>query len=246
MRILAVTTGLYGERIAENVRAHAPKKWRVQEWRAPARYPLVIDEPRDFLPARFDSADLILALGEHPGVAELIPDICKMTGAQAVIAPVDNNACLPKGLANQLRGWLSEIGVTSVFPKPFCSLTENSYSLRKQRVEYDNALIAEFARHFGMPRFSVAVRDGKIQSVAVERASPCGCSEFVANGLAQVPVNDAEFGAGMLHHHYPCLAAMGMDPDYSDTLMHVSGNLTVDAIVHVVKPHRQIAYLKPR
>ncbi len=59
-------------------------------------------------------------------------------------------------------------------------------------------------------------------------------------------MNDAEFGAGMLHHHYPCLAAMGIDPDYSDTLMHVSGNLTVDAIVNAVKPHRQTAYFKPK
>jgi hypothetical protein len=246
MKILAVTTGLYGERIANNLRANAPEHWRVEEWHAPARYPLVIDEPRDFLPAHLEPADLILALGEHPAIAELLPDICKMSGARAVIAPIDNNACLPKGLANQLRGWLAEIGVASVFPKPFCSLTETSYSLRKQRVEYDNALIAEFARHFGMPRFSVEVRDGKISDVTVERASPCGCSEFVANGLAQVPVKDVEFAAGMLHHHYPCLAAMGIDPDYSDTLMHVSGNLTVDAMAEAVKSFRQVAYLKPR
>lgn len=118
--------------------------------------------------------------------------------------------------------------------------------MRKQRVAYDNALIAEFARYFGMPRFGVAVQDGKIARVELERASPCGCSDFVANGLAQVPLNDVEFGAGMLHHHYPCLAAMGIDPDYSDTLMHVSGNLTVDAIVDAVRPFRQVNYLRPK
>lgn len=245
MKILAVTTGLYGERIANHVREHAPAKWRVNEWRAPARYPLVIDEPRDFLPPHLEPADLILALGEHPAIAELIPELCRLTGARAVIAPIDNNAWLPKGLANQLRGWLEEIGAASVFPKPFCSLTETSYSLRKQRVEYDNPLIAEFARHFGMPRFSVEVADGKISGVAIERASPCGCSRFVADGMPHVPIQDVEFAAGMLHHHYPCLAAMGIDPDYSDTLMHVSGNLTVDAMVNAVKPHRQTAYLKP-
>lgn len=245
MKILAITTGLYGERIANSLREHAPSYWQVNEWRAPARYPLVIDEPRDFLPAHVEPADLMLALGEHPAIAELIPELCRMTGARAVIAPIDNNAFLPKGLANQLRGWLDEIGVASVFPKPFCSLTETCYSLRRQRIEYENALIAEFARHFGMPRFSVEVRDGKISSMGVERSSPCGCSQFVAKGLLQVPVQDVEFGAGMLHHHYPCLAAMGIDPDYSDTLMHVSGNLTVDAVVEAVKPHRQTAYLKP-
>jgi hypothetical protein len=163
-----------------------------------------------------------------------------------VIAPIDNQAWLPKGLANQLRGWLEELGVVSVFPKPFCSLTEATYSLRKQRVEYDNGLIAEFAHYFGMPRFQAEVNAGKLERLGVERASPCGCSAFVAAGLDQVPVNDVEFGAGMLHHHYPCLAAMGIDPDYSDTLMHVSGNLTVDAVANAVKPYRQVQYMKPR
>lgn len=220
--------------------------WHIVAWQAPTHYPIVIDEPRDYLPAALEPADLLLALGEHPAVAELIPDLCRLTGARAVIAPIDNPAWLPKGLANQLRGWLDEMGVASVFPKPFCSLTEKSYSLRRERVEYDNALIAEFARHLGMPRFRVEVHSDKIARVEVERGSPCGCSRFVADGLAQAPLYDAEFGAGMLHHHYPCLAAMTIDPDYSDTLMHVSGNLTVDAIANAVRPYRKVAYFKPR
>lgn len=245
LRILAVINGKYGERIVANLRA-AVLDWEVAEWRAPTWYPLVIDDPRDFLPAQLDPADLILALGEQPGMVELLPDLCEMTGATAVIAPIDNNAWLPKGLSNQLRGWLEEKGVTCVLPKPFCSLTETTYSLRGQRVEYDNPLIAEFARRFGKPRFTVHVEDKKIAGVDIERASPCGCSEFVANGLAAVKVDDAEFGAGMLHHHYPCWASMQIDPDYSDTLMHVSGQLTVDAISTAVKPHKQTTYLKPK
>lgn len=246
MRILAVINGKYGERIVANLRETAPGDWQIAEWRAPTRYPLVMDDPRDFLPARLDPADLILALGEQPGMVELLPDLCDMTGASAVIAPVDNSAWLPKGLANQLRGWLKEKGVASVFPKPFCSLNENSYSLRGQRVEYDNGLIAEFARVFGKPRFTVTIQDKKITRVEIERTSPCGCSLFVANGLQEVPVDDAEFGAGMLHHHYPCWASMQIDPDYSDTLMHVSGQLTVDAINSAVKPYKQVMYFKPK
>lgn len=246
LKILAVTTGLYGERIVTHLRANARAGWQVAEWRAPSRYPIVLDDPRDFLPARLDPADLVLAVGEHPAVAELLPDLCALTGARAVIAPIDRNEWLPKGLANQLRGWLAERGIASVFPKPFCSLTETSYSLRRERVEYDHALIAEFARDFGMPRFAVTAQDGRVAAVAVERASPCGCSDFVARGLVGTPLADVEFGAGMLHHHYPCLAAMGIDPDYSDTLMHVSGNLTVDAVAAAVKPHKIISYFKPR
>jgi hypothetical protein len=246
MRILAITTGQWGERIVKNVNEHAPKKWSIAKFRASSLYPIVIDEPRDFLPASLEAADLILALGEAPGCAELIPDVCRMTGARAGIAPIDRSEWLPKGLANQLRGWLKAIDVVSVFPKPFCSLTENSYSLRGERVEYDNAMIAEFARLFGKPHFAVQAQDGSVTKVDIERASPCGCSEFVAAGLIGIDVNDAEFDAGMRHHHYPCWASMGIDPDYGDTLMHVSGNLTVDAISAATKQYRTVMYFKPR
>jgi hypothetical protein len=62
----------------------------------------------------------------------------------------------------------------------------------------------------------------------------------VANGLAGLPVSEAEFEAGMLHHHYPCLAGMTQDHDYRDTLMHVSGHLLRQAV------HAEVAdYLEP-
>jgi hypothetical protein len=246
MKILAVSSGIYGQRIVGNLLAHAPREWQVIEWRAQASYPIVIDEPLEFLPAHLNQSDLVLALGEHPGIAELIPDVCRLTGASAVIAPIDRNEWLPKGLANQLAGWLRTMGISSVFPKPFCSLTETSYSLRGERVEYDDVLISEFAHVFGKPRFSIQVNDQTITQAEVERASPCGCSLFVADGLRGVDANDAEFEAGMLHHHYPCLASMGIDPSYGDTLMHVSGNLTGDAITAAIKPHRQRLYFKPK
>jgi thymidylate synthase len=246
MKILAVSSGIYGQRIADNLRANAPREWQVEEWRAPNAYPIVIDEPLDFLPKQMDTCDLILSLGEHPGVAELIPDMCRVTGATAVIAPIDRSEWLPKGLANQLRGWLKSIGVASAFPKPFCSLTETSYSLRGERVDYQDALISEFAKAFGKPRFSAHVEDQIITRMQIERGSPCGCSQFVADGMRGVNIDNAEFEAGMLHHHYPCLASMGIDPSYGDTLLHVSGNLTGDAVSAAVKPYRKTLYFAPR
>ncbi len=247
MNVLAVVSGEYGRRIANSVRQHGPSAWQVAEWTAPAHFPIIIDEPRDFLPKALPPADLILALGEHPGIAELLPEVAKMTGARALIAPVDRVEWMPKGLANQLRGWLQEVGVTSVFPKPFCSLTENSYSVRGQRVEYTDPLIAEFARYFGKPRVRVSVdpTSKTISAVQVERDAACGCTRYIAEGIVGHHVNDAEFQAGMLHHHYPCLASMGIDPDYSDTLMHVSGDIARDAFAAAVKPHRETTYFRP-
>lgn len=247
MKLLAVVNGEYGRRKARNIRAYGPKDWEVHEWTAPAYFPIVIDDPIDFLPSQLPPAELILALGEHPGIAELLPDICKMSGAQSLIAPVDRVEWLPKGLMNQLRGWLTQVGVISVFPKPFCSLTETSYSLRGQRVLYSDALISEFAHYFGKPRVTATVDEASktIASASVERDTPCGVMRYIAENIVGRKVNDAEYEAGMLHHHYPCLASMGIDNDYSDTLLHVSGNLARDAFAEAVKPYRETHYFKP-
>jgi len=104
MRILAVITGDYGARHVQNISTQGPEEWSIESWDAPTALPLMIDYPEDYLPESLFPADLILALAEHKGVAELLPEIAQMTGARAVIAPVDNEAWLPRGLARQLRG----------------------------------------------------------------------------------------------------------------------------------------------
>ena len=125
MRILAIISGEYGQRHVDNIRAHGPEDWQIEVWRAPAVLPPIVDYPEDHLPDDLPASDLILSFAELKGVAELLPDIARMTGAKAVIAAVDNEAWLPRGLARQLRRWLGDMGVACVTPKPLCSLTED-------------------------------------------------------------------------------------------------------------------------
>ena len=100
-----------------------------------------------------------LSFAENKGVAELIPEIALMTGAKGVVAAIDNEAWLPRGLAAQLRGWLAAQDVVCVTPKPLCTLTPTHYSLtRRQQVPYDHPLIAEFARYFGQPELRLKLR----------------------------------------------------------------------------------------
>ncbi|HIP97500.1 MAG TPA: hypothetical protein EYH32_09850 [Anaerolineae bacterium] len=248
MRILAIISGKYGQRHVDNVRAHGPADWTVEVWRAPTILPPVIDYPEDYLPNELPPADLILSFGEHPGVAELLPDTVRMTGARAVIAAVDSEAWLPRGLARQLRDWLQDMGIVCVTPKPLCSLTETHYCIgRRQWIEYDDPLIAEFARHFGQPdlRLTVDPDSRRIISAEVLRDSVCGCARHVAQGLVEISADDAEQEAGLLHHHYPCLATMGIDTDYGDTLMHISGNLLRNNVGAQVKPFKHIQYIIP-
>jgi hypothetical protein len=248
MRILAIVSGEYGARHVDNLRARGPTSWTIETWQAPVVLPPVIDYPEDYLPESLPAADLLLSFAEHKGVAELLPEIAGMVGAKAVIAPVDSEAWLPRGLARQLRGWLEGMGVACVTPKPLCSLTETHYDLtRRQRVKYNHPLIVEFARHFGRPSFNILVdpQTRQISAVEVRRDAVCGCARYVADRLVGVSADDAEQEAGMLHHHFPCLASMGIDSDYGDTLMHISGNIMRDEIAAQVKPYKQINYLRP-
>ena len=252
MRILAIITGEYGQRHVDNIRARGPKDWQIEVWQAPAILPPVIDYPEDYLPSSLPPADLLLAFGEHKGVAELVPEVARMTSVQAVIAPVDREEWLPRGLARQLRGWLAEMDVTCVTPKPLCSLTETHYNVRRHREEYDDddaraRLIAEFAHYFGRPGFDITVNPETkiITQVEVVRDAVCGCAHHVAQGLVGVSANDAEQEAGLLHHHYPCLAGMSVDLDFNDTLMHVSGNILKDKVGEQVKPYKEVRYVVP-
>ena len=247
MRLLIVTQGEYGKRILENIRRHAPDSWNVEEWQAPRVLPAVMDYPEDYLPKELPTADLILSLGEHPGVAELLPDIATAARARAVIAPVDRVDWLPRGLMNQLKRWLADRGVSSVFPKPFCTLTEESYNYGKHRVSYQDPLIAEFARYFGQPSFDLVCRDGVIEQVRVCRDAACGCARFVADRLPGTSADNAEQESGMLHHHYPCLASMGMDPDFHDTVMHISGRVMKEAIEQEIRAEKTpVPYFTPQ
>lgn len=248
MRLLAVVSGEYGYRHADNIKQTGPAHWTLEKWQAPGILPPIVDYPEDYVPEDLPSADLILAFGENKGIAELIPDVARVTGARAVIAPVDSEAWLPRGLARQLRGWLADMDIVCVTPKPLCSLTETDYGVaRRKRLAYDDTLIAEFARYFGQPTLKLTIdpESRTITATDVSRDAVCGCARHVAEGLVGLSVDDAEQEAGMLHHHFPCLASMGIDVDYGDTLMHISGNILRDNIAGQVKPFKRIQYFRP-
>lgn len=237
LRILAISQGRYGQRIVDNIRRYAPEHWQVQQWVVPASLPSVVDDARDFLPPMLPASDLVLSLGESPSVAVLLPRVVEMTGARGVIAPVPNAAWLPTGLVNQLYEWLAQMGVAAVFPKPFCSLTESEYNVGTWRVRYGDGPIGEFASYFGRPALRVSVQDGTaaIQAVQVLRDSACGCARHVADKLAGVGLDEAEFQAGILHHHFPCLSSMTIDLEYGDALINVSGHILQEGLRHSLR-----------
>ena len=243
MQILIVIQGPYGERIVRNLRKHMPPGWTVKDLALPKALPPLIDEPDDFLPAVIPRADLLIAAGESPGAAQLIPDLVSRSGARSVIAPIDNSSWLPQGLANQLKSELAEMGITVVFPKPFCSLTETSYGYRGSAQPYQDELISGLAQHFGRPKLKIKLdpKTRLIQQVYVERNSACGSVSHVASELIGLSADEADAKAGLILHHYPCLCSMNqeqIDDRLYDTLMHVSGYIINEEVAKQVKPFK--------
>lgn len=249
MRILAIISGDYGRRHVDNILKHGPTHWQIETWEAPKTFPPVIDYPEDYLPKSFPITDLILSFAEHKGMAELLPDIAQMCHAKSVLVAVDNETWLPTGLARQLQGWMRRINVTCVTPKPLCSLTEYDYGItRKDHVAYEDPRISEFAKLFGKPELEIEVDPDsrKITSAQLKRDAVCGCARYVAEGIIGLSTDEVEEKAGLLHHHFPCLASMTKLNDFNhDTLMHESGNLLRDNIGQQVKPYKSTRYISP-
>lgn len=251
MRILAVVQSNYGERIVENIRKRGPKDWTIETFQPSRMLPPIIDDPEEFLPETLPQADLVLAMVENPRAAQLIPAIARLSGAKAVIAPIDNSAWIPTGLKNQLQRELAEKGVTAVFPKTFCTLTEETAGYRRAAQSYQNKTISEFARHFGRPRLNLTVNPntGIIEKMEVERGAPCGATHYAAERLAGTSVKEAVPRAGLVSHHYPCLASMEQEPiddRLTDTLMHLSGYVINEEVEEKIKPYKKHpAYFTP-
>ena len=244
MKILAIVQGEYGNRHVANIRAAAPAAWSVATWVPPRVLPMVIDEPEEFLPSSLPPADLLLAFQEDPRAAQLIADVAKLAKVRAVIAAVDREEWMPRGLAQQLSAWLDKAGIAAVFPKPLCALTEKSGASGGAGAVPE---IAEFARHFGRPGFTIDCdpRTRTITQVTVTRDACCGCARHVASKLIGIGADDAEQVAGLAHHHYPCMASMGVDPDFNDTLMHVSGNIMRQAVKEALGSWVKVSYAEP-
>ncbi|MEE8442506.1 MAG: DUF166 family protein [Dehalococcoidia bacterium] len=244
MRILAVVQGKWGQRIVDNICSRGPEDWAMETYKPPAVLPMIVDDPEEFLPETLPQADLVLALIESPATAQLVPAIARLSEAKAVLCPIDNSAWVPTGLKNQLQKELADIGIESAFPKPFCTLTEESVGYRRAAEAYNSQTISEFARHFGKPRVNLTVdtEAGTLEKIEVVRGAACGATCYAAEKLEGMTVEESVPKAGLLSHQYPCLASMEreqIDDRLEDTLMHVSGYVLNEEMEEKLKPYKE-------
>lgn len=234
--VLALVQGEFGKRKVKNIKERGPPYWVVEAIELPVDLPTVIDDPAEFLEKEVPKADLLLALQENANAAQLIVDYVKLSGAKALLAPVDTTEWLPEGQRNQIHRQLRALGVECAFPRPFCVFEECG-----------NLYLDEFAKYFGKPVFKIQWERDNVTDVQIVRGAPCGCSVFVADKLKGVRVDESPEIAGLAHHHYPCLASMTREPDLDDTLMHKSGFKTKEAVDKEIEPYKRkrASYLDP-
>ena len=240
MRILGAVQGDYGKRIIEHLKVWSAKEWVIETVTLPRALPMVIDDVDEFVPSDVAHAELLLALIESEGAAQLVPALARLCGAKASIVPVDNPTWLPLGLQNQIQQELGKAGVSAVFPKTFCTLTESSVGFRSNAQSYDDGVIASFARHFGKPGLELRLdqKGEKIMAVSVERGSPCGSAHHLAEKLVGMTVKEAVPLAGLIVHQYPCLASMQqdeIDKGIFEPVMNISGYVMNDEVERVLQ-----------
>jgi thymidylate synthase len=227
VRLLVVTQGEWGQRIADHIRRTAPAGWQVAVWRGPAVLPVVLDEPDEFLPDVLPRTDLLLVLTESASMTDLAPDIARLCGAQAVLVPVDKRSWARPGLRRQVEQRLHAMDVAGAMPMPFCSLVPSASQ---------HPLLREFAQRYGRPELDCTLRDGHVTFCQVLRETPCGNTRYIVERLVGVPAEKAAQQAGLLHHYYPCWGGMEVDPVLgSHTLLHIAATMAQKSVERTLK-----------
>lgn len=215
MKIFILSSGKYGNRIVNNL-AGSFSSEIVGLHEVEEDLPEFLDDITDYIPKNTPSCDLIVATGLKGDINLIVPEIAKQTGASSVIIAINEPTQIPPGLMKEIEDAAED--KTIVFAKPFCSLKPTG-----------DQFIDEFTTHFGKPEVEIEAGEF-IKKIKVLRDAPCGCTSYIARELEGVPAEEAEFAAANKFHNYPCLASMSKDPQLGDTILHVAGYQSKEAI----------------
>lgn len=215
MKIFILSSGKYGNRIVNHL-ATILSSEIVGLHEVDEDLPEFIEDLSPYLPSHLPESDLIIAVGLNGDINLMVPEIARKTGAKSVIISINEPGQIPPGLRQEIADDAGDINV--VFAKPFCNLKPTG-----------DQFIDEFTEHFGRPVVEID-GDQYIKKVKVIRDAPCGCTSFIADELEGVPVEEAEFLASEKFHNYPCLASMAKDSELGDSILHVAGYQTKEAV----------------
>ena len=216
MKLYIISSGKYGSRIVNSLAEMGLASSMVGLEELPEDLPEFIDHFSSYTPKHIPKADLILAVGLYGDINMVVPLIANQSGAKSVIIPIHDPKQVPPGLQMEIEESAPDVKI--VFPKPFCSLEP-----------VGDLFIDEFASQFGKPLLEIE-SDGLVKKVKVIRTAPCGSTRYIAENIEGFPAQEAELEAGNKLHNYPCNASMTTDPVVGDTILHLAGYQTKEAV----------------
>jgi hypothetical protein len=195
----------------------------------PARLPVYVDDPADYLPDELEPHDVTIVVNVHEDLLLSLPALAKKAGSKAIIVPQDDTAWLSPGVRRQAQRIADELGLESTFPKPACALDARP----------DQPVIREFQDTYkiGKPKIVIQSRDGVIREARVVQSAPCGNTYYVAYNLAGQEINADlnERVVAKYWHSFPCVGSMLTDPELGDSILHKGGFLHYQAVDDALK-----------
>jgi len=188
------------------------------------------EDPKKYIPKNLPvvECDLLLVLGIHSQLGDLIPPIAEILGAKAVLYPIDDRDMAPEA-KKTIQDELNTKKIDVEFPEPFCILDKSQ-----------NEYINEFATSFGRPKLEAKLdeKNQTIQDLIVIRDSPGGAATSVAKKLIGLSYKNKESLLRKIYEEHQndenencCMAEM----DPICPLMQEAADLFKDAIFQACK-----------
>jgi len=186
MRVGIIVRGNHGKSTAKQM----AKYFEVVTFELPANLPELIEEPVKF-PEDILDVDVLISYASHPDINLELVKVAK--AKLLIITGKGGSRAQLKEMAEKHGRRVLMIDICCVAP----TLSDEG--------------VSEFFRYFGKPEFEVEVEDGKLKNVKVLRCAFCGATDFVAEMLKGVSIEEAPAKAGYLTQIFPCLASRGID-----------------------------------
>ena len=199
----------------------------------PSKLPVFIEKPEKYMPKKIPKADLCIASGLHKDLLLELPHQIQNVGIRGLIVPIEDFIEVPSGLRKQIEEGCQELGLESVFPKPFCSLqpSENKPAISR--------FVNELKVGSPLLKISTAKRDKHevIDSTIVRRSAPCGSTWYVAKKLIGVETKTEILydAIAKAHHSYPCTATMSTDPEAKEPILHIGSYIIREEVDKALK-----------
>lgn len=237
LKLYIIYSGPFGEQIINNFAAHGlgdkivclyefePEIIEKEHPSEPNVLNKIWDRPGDYIPQNLPVmlCDLLIVLGIHPLLGDIIPFIAQKLKAKTVLYPLDDRERIPEGLKT-IKDDLDAAGIPHEFPRPFCVLDES-----------ENKYIDYIFQQVGKPEFEISIDEKEkiIKEVEVLKDTPCGSARSVAETLEYQSYNDMRKLREKITTEHEneenenyCLASM----DPIEPLMQEAGDILVESI----------------